>query len=198
MAPPSAPIHLILASASPRRRELLSLLRVPFEVIQADIDERPHPAEPPDRYVARVAGEKAAAVARSHPTAVVLAADTSVILNGEILGKPRDRDDACAMLRALSGRTHTVLTAVALDGRQRAGRVVETTVRFRALGEREIAWYVDTGEPLDKAGAYAVQGAGGLWVERVDGSPSNVIGLPLAETVELLSAAGLALPWSER
>ncbi len=187
-------IRLLLASASPRRRELLSSLGLSFEVTAADIDESVRQGERPRAYVERVAAQKAAAVAARNPGALVLAADTSVVVDGEVLGKPRDASDACAMLRRLSGRSHAVLSAVALDGLFRAGVVVETTVELCALSDEEIAWYVSTGEPMDKAGAYAVQGRGGALVRRLHGSASNVVGLPLAETIELLREAGVRWP----
>ncbi|MHB8875235.1 MAG: Maf family protein [Myxococcaceae bacterium] len=195
MASPSDQIRLVLASASPRRRELLSHLGVAFEVVSADVDERPRKGEPPRAYVERLAAEKAAAVARARPLALVLAADTAVVQGQVILGKPQDEAEAKAMLRRLAGGPHTVLTGLALAGRFVASRVVETTVHFRPLREQEIAWYVATGEGADKAGSYAVQGIGGVLVRAVEGSPSNVVGLPLAETAELLERAGLALPW---
>jgi len=189
-------IQLVLASASPRRRELLGHLAVPFEAMSADVDERTEPSETPLAYVERLACQKAAVAAAARPGALVLAADTAVVLGAEILGKPRDPAEAAAMLRRLSGRPHTVLTGIAVAGRARASRVVETTVHFRVLGEPEIAWYVATGEGADKAGAYAVQGIGGLFVRALFGSASNVVGLPLAETAELLEQAGLPMPWS--
>ena len=188
--------RLVLASASPRRKELLGALGLSFTVRTADVDETPQDGEDPGGYVLRVARAKASGVAVAEPDALVLAADTSVVLGGDILGKPKDAAEARAMLRRLSGRAHRVLTAVALFGRAELSIVVETQVRFRPVSEEEIAWYVGTGEPLDKAGAYAVQGAGGAFVERIDGSPSNVVGLPLAETVALLFEAGAPLPWS--
>ncbi len=189
--------RLILASQSPRRRDLLARLGIPLEIRPAAIDEAVHPGESPRAYVARVAREKARAV----PGAVVLAADTTVVLDGEMLGKPEDAADAARMLRALSGARHEVLTAVCVrsdgpDGVREHERVVATEVRFRQLGEREIAWYVGTGEPFDKAGGYAVQGAGGALVESIAGSPSGAIGLPLTETLDLLAEAGFVLPWS--
>jgi septum formation protein len=188
---------LVLASRSPRRRELLAGLGFTLEIVPADTDEAVRPGERPRPYVARVAREKARAV----PGEVVLAADTSVVLGEEILGKPRDAEDAARMLRALSGSTHEVLTAVCVR-RNGPGppaeheALVATAVRFRALSAAEIAWYVATGEPLDKAGAYALQGAGGVLVEAVSGSVSGVVGLPLVESVALLAAAGFPLPWS--
>jgi septum formation protein len=159
------------------------------------VDEAVHPGEQPRDYVLRVAQSKAGRVARARAGALVLAADTSVVVDGEILGKPKDPDDARRMLRRLSDRSHQVLSAVALDGCHRDSTVVETVVRFRKLEEGEIDWYVRTGEPLDKAGAYGIQGLAGMFVRSIEGSSSNVIGLPLAETVELLSRAGHPLPW---
>jgi septum formation protein len=189
--------RLILASQSPRRRELLAGLGIALEIRPARTDESVLPGEPPRAYVARVAREKARAV----PGAVVLAADTAVVLGDEILGKPGDADDAARMLRALSGTRHEVLTAVCVRTSGAAGvrereALVATEVRFRTLSDREIAWYVGTGEPLDKAGAYALQGAGGALVDGVAGSVSGVVGLPLAESLALLADAGFPLPWS--
>jgi septum formation protein len=186
---------LILASGSPRRRDLLSQLGLTFTVSAADIDETPHAAEAAKAYVLRLAREKARAVATRHPAAWVLAADTTVALESELLGKPRDAEEARAMLGRLSGRTHAVYTGVALAGRHEEALVVRTGVTFRALSPGEIAWYAGTGEPLDKAGAYAVQGKGGFLVASVEGSPTNVIGLPLGETLALLERAGVPLPW---
>ena len=188
--------RLVLASASPRRRALLAGLGLSFEAIAPGVDETVHEGETPLTYVLRVAREKAAAGARRSPGALVLAADTAVVLGGLILGKPASVDDARRMVRALSGRRHSVMTGVALDGSARASAVVETAVWFRELTEGEISWYAASGEPLDKAGAYAIQGAGGMLVQRIEGSASNVVGLPLAETVELLQRAGLRMPWS--
>jgi septum formation protein len=188
---------LILASQSPRRRELLAGLGIALEVRPARTDESVLPGEPPRAYVARVAREKARAV----DVEVVLAADTAVVLGEVVLGKPLDGADAARMLRALSGTAHEVLTGVCVR-RNGPGApseheaLVSTAVRFRALTEEEIAWYVATGEPLDKAGAYALQGAGGALVESVTGSVSGVVGLPLVESVGLLAAAGFPLPWS--
>jgi septum formation protein len=192
------PTTLVLASASPRRRALLQGLGLAFDAVAPDLDESVRPGEAPRDYVLRVAAEKAAAGARLRPGALVLAADTSVVLGDRILGKPSGEAEARDMVRSLSGKRHSVLTGVALDGAARAAVVVETAVWFRALAEAEIAWYAATGEPLDKAGAYAIQGAGGVLVQRIDGSASNVVGLPLAETAELLRQAGFPLPWSGR
>jgi septum formation protein len=189
-------MRLVLASQSPRRRELLAGLGIPLEVRPADTDESVLTGEHPRAYVARVAREKARAV----PGEVVLAADTAVVLDELILGKPRDADDAARMLRALSGARHQVLTAVCVrrngPGPAREHEaLVSTEVCFRPLSEHVVAWYVATGEPLDKAGAYALQGLGGALVEAVSGSVSGVVGLPLAEALALLSAAGFPLPW---
>jgi len=187
---------LVLASASPRRREMLERF-VTFEVRPADLDETPAPGETPRRYVARLAAEKAAAVAAGVGGAtVVVAADTTVDLDGAIIGKPRDAEDACDILGRLSGRTHVVHTGVAIMGGGPADEVfvVSTRVTFVPLTTEAIAWYAATGEPLDAAGAYAIQGRGGAFVAAVEGSFSNVVGLPLAETLAALRRAGLAVP----
>jgi septum formation protein len=183
---------LTLASRSPRRRELLAQLGIPLEVRPAETDETPGSGEAAGAYVRRVAREKASAVRGE----TVLGADTSVVLDGAILGKPRDDDDARRMLRALSGRSHQVLTGVCVRRHEREEiAVATTTVRLAPLSEGLIGWYVQSGEPLDKAGAYAVQGLAGAFVAEVRGSISNVVGLPLAETLELLARAGFRLPW---
>ncbi|HVG57495.1 MAG TPA: Maf family protein [Hyalangium sp.] len=189
------PTSLVLASASPRRRDLLSQLGVQFTVAAADLDETPLDKEAADTYVLRLARAKAQAVAARFPGTWVLAADTTVALGTELLGKPGGPAEAREMLTRLSGRTHAVYTGVALAGRAQEATVVRTGVTFRTLSASEIDWYVSTGEPLDKAGAYAVQGKGGFLVAAVEGSPTNVIGLPLGETLELLTRAGVPLPW---
>ena len=174
---------LVLASGSPRRRELLSQLGLSFDVVVPDIDETPRPGERAVELVRRLALEKAAAVAGDP----VLAADTTVEVDGEILGKPRDADDARRMLRRLSGRSHKVHTGVAVRGGGRIATDVATTiVTFVPLTPPVLQWYVDTGEPFDKAGAYAIQGTGGVLVEGVRGSVSNVVGLPLTSVARLL------------
>jgi len=179
---------LVLASQSPRRRELLALLGLPFRVQPAAVDETPHPGEAPAAYVARTAADKARAI--SGPA--VLAADTAVVLDDSILGKPVDRDDARAMLERLSGREHSVLTAVALRRGEAAWAVtVRTAVTFDRLDRARIDAYLATDEPWDKAGAYGIQGLAGAFVRSLTGSYSNVVGLPLVETRELLLAAGL-------
>ena len=190
--------RLVLASASPRRRDLLAKALeksgLGFRIVPSHADETRRRGEPPDAYVARIAETKARTVARRCPDAWVLAADTAVALDGTVLGKPADAADARGMLRRLSSRTHRVLTGFVLSDRtDDAGpaRVVTSHVRFRTLSEAVIDAYLDTGEPFDKAGAYAVQGEGRALVDRVDGSLSNVIGLPLDEVGDALRAAGL-------
>jgi septum formation protein len=196
-------MRLVLASQSPRRRELLASVGIPAEIRPADADESVRAGEGAEMYVRRVAREKARAV-RCSEGELVLAADTAVLLGSEILGKPRDDQDARRMLRALSGRTHVVATGVhglaaGPSGSSREETIaVSSAVRFATLSEERIAWYVSTGEPLDKAGAYAVQGAGGSLIRGIAGSVSNVVGLPLAETLALLGRLGLSLPWEPR
>ena len=179
---------LILASASPRRRELLAQLGIAFEVVPSAVPEIPQANEPPEAFARRMAWEKAIEVARRRPGRCVMAADTVVILAGTVFGKPRDRADARGMLQALSGRTHRVATAVALvsAGGESEEILVESAVEFRGIAANEIERYLDSGEPFDKAGAYAVQGLGSKFVVRVEGSFSNVVGLPLDEVAELL------------
>jgi septum formation protein len=175
--------RLVLASGSPRRRQLLTQLGLPFTVVPADVDETPLPGEAPLELVRRLAGAKAAAV-DGDP---VLAADTIVEVDGEILGKPGDAAGARHMLTRLSGRSHHVHTGVALRvGERVAVEVVTTEVTFVALTPDAIEWYLATGEPFDKAGAYAIQGAGGVFVESIHGSASNVVGLPLTAVAALL------------
>jgi len=190
--------RLVLASASPRRSELLGSVGLEFDVVPADIDEAQRPGEAPSDYVARLSREKAAAVVeRVGGEAVVVAADTTVDVDGVILEKPLDDADGRRMLSSLSGRTHLVHTGVTVSWSPRtrsAGtatqvvetQVVETAVRFVELSARAIDWYLSTGEHLGKAGSYGIQGAAGAFVERIDGSVTNVIGLPLAETLAML------------
>jgi septum formation protein len=189
-------VELILASASPRRRELLARLAIPFTVLPANIDERVLPHEVPRSYTMRVAHAKAEHVARQFPNAVVLGADSVVVLEQQILGKPQDVADARRMLTCLSGREHHVLTGVAVlhQARQFAALdVVSTLVRFRTLAASAIEAYIATAEPLDKAGAYAIQGAAAAFVELWEGCYTNVVGLPLRRTAALLQAAGLPI-----
>jgi septum formation protein len=181
-----------LASVSPRRRELLTQIGVPHIVVAADIDETAMPGEAPRDYVVRMARQKALTVRERGERLAVLAADTTVVLDNIIYGKPRDRDDGIAMLGRLSGRTHEVLTAVALaQSSDVILRLSVSTVCFRGLTPQECAAYWDTGEPRDKAGGYAIQGAAAVFVESLSGSYSGVMGLPLFETAELLRAAGI-------
>jgi septum formation protein len=187
---------LVLASASPRRRELLARAGVRFEVIPAGIDEDVRPGEAPAQLAGRLAREKALAVASRvgpDPARFVLGADTIVVLGESVLGKPRDPRDAESMLSRLVGRTHRVITAVVVARSHDLGwraRTVESRVRMRPAELEEIRAYVATGEPLDKAGAYALQGRGRRFVAEIAGSESNVIGLPLDETLDLLREAG--------
>lgn len=185
-------MRLILASASPRRADLLTAAGFVFDVVPVELDERVRPGEPPDTYVGRLALEKARHVARRNPGTVVIGADTSVIVDGQILGKPTDDADAEAMLRMLSGRVHAVLTGIAVVRDEReASDTVSTEVRFLQLSADEMSWYVASGEPRDKAGAYAVQGLASRFVERIDGSYSNVVGLPVATVYRLLKSFGV-------
>ena len=189
-------VPIVLASSSPRRRELLRMLGLPFAVSPSDIDETWRNGEAPAVHAERLAREKAAA--RPVPGTAVIGADTIVVIDGEILGKPRDAADARAMLRRLSGREHVVYTgvAVARDGRLASG-VRQTTVRFYPLDDDAIAAYVATGEPLDKAGAYGIQGYGAVLVERIDGDYFTVMGLGLELLVELLAEVGLRYRFGE-
>ncbi|WP_433690357.1 Maf family protein [Pseudomonas monteilii] len=185
---------LYLASGSPRRRELLTQIGVPFSVVSAPVDETPLPEESAPAYVERLARAKAAAgLASVEGTAVVLGADTAVVLDGRILGKPESREDALAMLADLSGREHQVLTAVALtDGQRVQSLCVTSQVRFRAISDDEAQRYWASGEPADKAGGYAIQGLGAVFVTGLSGSYSAVVGLPLSETADLLGQFGVA------
>ena len=191
--------ELVLASGSPRRSAMLADLDVDFVVMPADVDESTLSGESAVDYVMRVAKLKAHTVSALHPSDVVLSADTTVDRDGEILAKPVDADDAVAMLRSLSGREHLTHTAVCVAGNGSFQSVlVSTAVTFRSLSEEEIAWYVGTGEPLDKAGAYGIQGRAAGFVSSISGSVSNVVGLPLAETVELLRTAGVNVAGSTK
>lgn len=197
---PDIPAHsrqtlLILASASPRRRAMLALLIDDFEVMPADIDEEPLADEKPDALVHRLAQAKMRAVATKAPGRFVLGSDTEVVLDGRCLGKPRDAGHARAMLRALSGREHEVLSGVALglpDG-QVLHDLARSQVRFDALSDEWIEAYVASGEPMDKAGAYALQGGAAACISQLEGSDSAVIGLPLQRTARLLAQAGLLI-----
>jgi septum formation protein len=189
-------MRLVLASASPRRRELLAQAGYPFTVEAADIDESRRDSEAPAAYVQRLAEQKATAVLARHAGSIleepvlVLGADTCVVCDGEILGKPTGPDDARRMLLLLSGRTHTVLTGVAITTQSRTLSHIESTiVTFDDIPEADLALYCATAEPLDKAGAYGIQGYAARWVPRVEGCYFNVMGLPIARTVRLIEAA---------
>ena len=180
-------LRVILASASPRRRELLRMIGIAHEVMPADIDESYLPGEPPVAHAERLAREKGEAIAAGHPESVVISADTIVVIDDRVLGKPRDTTEATRMLRQLSGRTHTVFTAVAVARRGRVESGVEAvTVTFRDLSDEDIAEYIATGEPMDKAGAYGIQGYGATIVERIDGDFFAVMGLALGRMIALL------------
>jgi len=183
-------VPVVLASASPRRRELLALLGLAFDVAPADVDESWRNGEAPAVHAERLAREKATAARRAG--SITIAADTIVVVDGDILGKPRDRAEAAAMLRRLGGREHVVHTAIAVafGGRLVSG-VEATRVWFRTLDEPTIEAYIATGEPMDKAGAYGIQGFGAVLVERIEGDYFTVMGLGLARLVDLLGEAGL-------
>ncbi len=181
-------MHLILASASPRRKELLGLFGIPFTVRVADIDETMDPAKPPFEEVARVSRAKAMAVPREAGE-ILIAADTIVVCEGRVLGKPRDEEEAAAMLRLLSGRDHQVMTGCTVLAGGKCESFTEVTdLHFRSLGEKEIARYIASGEPMDKAGAYGIQGGAALFCQRMRGDYYNVMGLPVCRLYETLRA----------
>jgi septum formation protein len=189
-----APPRIVLASSSPRRREILSALGLSFETRPSDVDESLRGGEPAFEAAERLAREKASAVAAGASDALVIAADTLVVLDGEALGKPKDRADARRTLSRLAGRAHEVVTgvAVARNGRLVSGREV-TRVQFAPMTPAEVEAYVASGEPDDRAGSYAIQGIGGLFVARVEGSPSNVVGLPVRLLYTLAAELGVDL-----
>ena len=187
---------MILASQSPRRRELLALVGIPHEVRPADIDETYLPGEPPRDHAERLAREKTAAIAAAEPDALVIGSDTIVVVDGDVLGKPAQAEEAGRMIARLAGRTHTVMTGVAVAWRgQTRSAVEEVDVTFHPLSAREIAEYVATREPMDKAGAYGIQGYGATIVARVDGDYFAVMGLPLQRLVRLLGDVGIRYPF---
>jgi len=191
---------LILASASERRRQLLSKAGIPFRIVES-LDEECFSAEAPvEEEVVRLALQKAAFVEKQYPDSWILAADTVVAFGGEVLQKPENAGDACRMLKRLNGRSHEVFTGFCLrnagKSRTRAG-VSRTIVTMKSLATREIEGYVTTGEPMDKAGAYAIQGIGAMFIERICGSYTNVVGLPLAEVISLLEEEGILSLWGE-
>ena len=189
-------MNLILASASPRRRELLRAAGIAFEVVATDIPEVPDPGEAPQAFAERMALQKAKTIASWRANDWVLGADTIVVVDGTILGKPRDKKDAARMLRMLSGRQHEVITAVCVckvsNGIMRCDCQSETTrVTFSELSDEDIAGYVSTGEPMDKAGAYGIQGIASRWIPRIEGDYSNVVGLPMALVWGMLRERGV-------
>lgn len=195
MAP--EPIRIILASSSPRRASYLRALGFRFRRTVPSVDETRLARESPRKYVERLALAKATAVAKKYPADWVLGGDTTVVLDGQVLGKPQDAPDAERMLRSLSGRSHQVLSGLALVNRatrDARSAVATTTVWFRELTPEEIRWYLDTGEALDKAGAYGIQGKGGILVERIEGSFSNVVGFPVETFYRLWRESRLPLP----
>lgn len=189
--------RIILASHSPRRRELLAVLGIVFEVVPADMDESIAAGESVGEQVIRLAGQKAWAISCKNPDAVVLGADTIVVVGDIVLGKPADEKDAARMLGLLSGRTHEVLTGIAVvvpQSQDAYAQVVRTAVVMRGIEPLEIAAYVATGEPMDKAGAYAVQGMASAFITRIEGSYTNVVGLPTTEVIDLLLMLGAVEP----
>ncbi len=187
-------MKLILASASPRRRELLAGVGLTFEVIPSAVEEIRESGETVSEYVSRLSLEKAREVARRHANAWIIGADTVVHIDGVILEKPRDEAEAREMLERISGREHTVYSGLTLyrdDPRYSQTATVQTRVRMISLEPGQIAWYVQTGEPLDKAGAYAVQGVGGMFIETIDGNYTNVVGLPLSTLLVMMQRAGI-------
>jgi septum formation protein len=182
---------IVLASTSPRRKQLLEMLRIPFQAIAPGVDEHVQPGETPDAYVTRLSREKALAVVPRAPGAVILAADTTVVLDGRIFEKPVDAGDAVAMLTRLQGRTHEVMTAVAVARDGEVAQALDVSrVTFRPADRATLAAYVATGEPMDKAGAYAIQGLGAPLIERVEGDFFGVMGLPLRLALDLLGRFG--------
>ena len=190
--------RVVLASGSPRRRQLLELIGIEHEVQPANIDESVRPRETPARYAERLAREKASVIASRDPDRITIAADTTVVVNRKVLGKPENEEDARRMLSMLSGREHTVITAIAVArGRKLRSAVEEVRVRFRRLREDEIDAYIATGEPMDKAGAYGIQGYGATIVECIEGDYFSVMGLPLARLVDLLRDLGVRYRFGE-
>lgn len=190
-------LTVVLASKSPRRSQLLALAGIPHAAVPSGAAEDALPGEAPRAQVLRLSLAKASAVAATHRQGqLVIGADTLVVLGNEVMGQPKHRDEARSMLRRLSGNTHTVLTGVSLcrEGFEPPGGVSESRVTFHEMTEAEIAWYVGTGEPMDKAGAYAAQGVGAVFLQRIEGSFHNVVGFPLDLFYRLLPSVGLSLP----
>jgi len=185
--------RIILASASPRRAELLRQIRVEFELLPSQVEERPHPDEAPADYIIRIARAKVIAVARQREAGLVIGADTVVVLDGHLIGKPEDEADARRLLRRLAGRWHAVMTGVALidlETRREVADYDKTLVKFAQLTDMEIEWYANTGEPMDKAGAYGIQGLGGLFIDEIAGNYYNVVGLPIPLVYRLARRLG--------
>jgi len=191
-------VRLVLASQSPRRADLLRVAGYRFDIQAPDVDETPREGEQPGEFVERLAREKAGAVLRLRPDDIVIGADTVVVVNHVVLGKPNDAADARDMLQRLSGRTHEVLTGVAVSAAGRTeAEVARTVVQFTHLTEEDLAWYLASGEPADKAGAYGVQGLASRFVERIEGSYSNVVGLPVSVVVRLLRVVAPAATFDD-
>ena len=187
-------MQIILASASPRRKELLSQLGLDFTIAIPHVDEKTRQGEHPEDFCRRISMEKAAIIRQDYPDALIIAADTIVVIDGKILGKPHEEKDARDYLTLLEGRTHEVYTGYTIMYKgENKTKVIRTRVHFRAMSEKEILWYIATGEPLDKAGAYAVQGIGSIFVDRLEGSYTNVIGLPLSDLYCDLKGFGIVL-----
>ncbi|MBK5260610.1 MAG: septum formation inhibitor Maf [Thermoanaerobaculia bacterium] len=187
-------MKVILASSSPRRRELLASIGVEFDVIPSNVPEEHQPGEAPEEYVARLSRDKAQAIATRHRERWVIAADTTVLYGDQLLEKPKDDADAARMLATIAGKTHIVYTGITLQNEERGygeTRVAESEVRMLPLSTSDIEWYVATGEPLDKAGAYAVQGIGSMFIDSIHGSFTNVVGLPLALLFQMMRKAGI-------
>ena len=196
MFPVANDTRLILASASPRRRYLLKQAGIQFEVIPSTVDETGMTAAAPENHVRALAEAKAADIARAHPQAWVIGADTVVVIEGRLLGKPADTDQARRMLNRLSGQRHHVYTGYAifcLTRDRHISATVTTEVEFKSLSPDEIEWYLQTGEPFDKAGAYAIQGIGTFLVRRINGSYTSVVGLPVCEVIEVLIREGVVV-----
>jgi septum formation protein len=190
--------RVVLASASPRRRQLLDLIGIAHEVHPANIDETQRPREAPRRHAERLAREKASAVATRDPDLITIGADTVVVINRKVLGKPVDTEQAALMLELLSGREHTVITAVAVSrGKKLRSAIEEVRVKFRRLRDDEIQAYIATGEPMDKAGAYGIQGFGATIVERIEGDYFAVMGLPLVRLIGLMRDVGVRYSFGE-
>jgi septum formation protein len=190
---PATEPKIILASASPRRAELLKQIGVEFELASSQAEERPHPDETPADYTMRIARAKVIAVARNREAGLVIGADTVVVLDGHLIGKPETAADARRLLRQLSGKWHAVLTGVALydvETRHEVADYEKTLVKFAQLSDAEIDWYVRTGEPMDKAGAYGIQGLGGLFIDEIAGNYYNVVGLPIPLVYRLARRLG--------